>query len=451
MINIIFCLNLINLFNCFKFKSFSTQVYKKTIHYTRYLNFVLMGFVCSKNFLFFLQKKIKAFLNSQLHFDTKEINLFDSKENNIIFLGFNIKLIDSRKYSTNKTASNNKYLSKILARLVKNQNRIGRLSLERFKSEFFINIKNSLNTKELSNFSSRKKVFSYIFQLEAIRSTRISKLVLTDDEKSLFSGETFSFIKNLKVCNYYQYGFDLYNLQMRILLQDTLKGFPTFMNNSVLPIDLVTSKYLSEFKKKIVLLHNDYDFKSPSFNNKLLNKDLDKSSFTLYKDYFYTKETLNLKNKFLINFNNLNHAKSINLFAPFNFLLLRMRFLGFVHPYKNRPIGNPKFLFLEDSLIIKSFGYIAYSILHWYRFSDNLQKVKFFVELLRESCFLTLCRKHNKSKSWVYNVYTPDLIISQGLFDTKSFFPTRKIMLDYKKKRFFSDNFRFDEKFFLES
>jgi Type II intron maturase len=88
-------------------------------------------------------------------------------------------------------------------------------------------------------------------------------------------------------------------------------------------------------------------------------------------------------------------------------------------------------------------------MLYWYRFCENLVDLKYVIEILRESCFLTLCRKHNKSKSWVYSTYTSDLIILQSLFDTKSFFPTRRFLFKLNDKRYFFSNFRVDEKFFL--
>lgn len=65
-------------------------------------------------------------------------------------------------------------------------------------------------------------------------------------------------------------------------------------------------------------------------------------------------------------------------------------------------------MFLEDTDIIKSFGYISYIFLTWFRCSKNFLKVKIFVNVIRESCFLTLARKHNKTKAWAYKVYTSD-------------------------------------------
>lgn len=82
---------------------------------------------------------------------------------------------------------------------------------------------------------------------------------------------------------------------------------------------------------------------------------------------------------------------------------------------------------------------------------DNFAKVKVLINLLRESCFLTLCRKHNKSKSWAYSVYTPNLILSRSLFSTKSFFPSRKNVIKMKKKFVINSYFPFDEEFFIFS
>jgi len=82
-------------------------------------------------------------------------------------------------------------------------------------------------------------------------------------------------------------------------------------------------------------------------------------------------------------------------------------------------------------------------------FIDNFGKVKVLVNYIRESCFLTLCRKHNKSKTWALSVYTPNLIISRSSFSTKSFFPTRKNVLKMRKKFIIDPKFSFDEEFFF--
>lgn len=440
------------MFDNFKVINYSPYVYKKNVSFIRYLDSVLLGFVSSKNFVIFFERKILAFLHSQLHFDTTGVSIFNSKTNNLLFLGFNVKFFfNEKKSSTNNFLINKKYKSRVLSRLMRNQKKINKISLERFNTEFSINIKNVLNKKKFHNSPfSDKKFWNFAFQLEAVRTTRINRLVFTNDKKFPVPNEIFALIRESGVNEYYRYSFDLYNFQIKILLKDIIKTFYPIMNNSVIPVDLALSQYFFEFKKRIFFLFNDYDFKIPLFDRDLHKDNFYKLLPLSEKGYFGLKDFFLLKKEYINCMDATITSGFIDFFVPFDFLISKLRSLGFIHPYKNRPIGSTKLLFFEDSFIIKSFGYFAYSILHWYRFCGNLKNLNFFIELLRESCFLTLCRKHNKNKNWAYVTYSSDLIVYKGLFDTKSFFPTRKLLLNLNKNGKSYMNSFLDEKFFLK-
>lgn len=260
-----------------------------------------------------------------------------------------------------------------------------------------------------------------------------------------------SLIKDLSKKKYNKYFIDVYNLRTQTLLRDILKNFTPIKNRSILSFDLILSQYLSEFRKKIVLMYSILDLESPSLKKEFLRERLYKSFPLTYERFIDDENVLTITNNLLSNAHYFTYNNSINFSVPLSFLFAKMRLLGFIHPHKNRPIGNARLLFFEDLFIIKSFGYIAYSIMHWYRFCYNFIDSRFLIELLRESCFLTLCRKHNKNKNWAYTTYSSDLILIQGLFNTKSFFPTRAFVSNLGRKKIFYNNFRFDEKFFLDS
>ena len=120
--------------------------------------------------------------------------------------------------------------------------------------------------------------------------------------------------------------------------------------------------------------------------------------------------------------------------CPLNYVFFKFRILGFMHLKRLRPISNLKYILYEDVDIIRYFGYFSYCFLNWFRCVDNFSKVKFFIEFLRESCFLTLSRKHNKKKTWSYSIYTSNLLLSKNLYNKKSFFPTKQLLLSIKKK-----------------
>jgi len=49
---------------------------------------------------------------------------------------------------------------------------------------------------------------------------------------------------------------------------------------------------------------------------------------------------------------------------------------------------------------------ILNGLINWFKCSYNLYVLRRLVYILKESCFLTICRKHNKNKSWSYAVYS---------------------------------------------
>lgn len=92
------------------------------------------------------------------------------------------------------------------------------------------------------------------------------------------------------------------------------------------------------------------------------------------------------------------------------------------------------FLICEDSEIIRSFGYLSYSFLAWYRTTDSLAEFKFVLGIIKQSCLLTLCRKHNRSKNWAYQVYTSKLSVDKRINLSGFLFPDNKFVKNLKYK-----------------
>jgi hypothetical protein len=178
------------------------------------------------------------------------------------------------------------------------------------------------------------------------------------------------------------------------------------------------------------------------FNNYLYN-GIKKEDYT-YKSNFVIKKILFLSNK------NKKQTKTYFLIScPVSYILSKFENLGFINLRKKRPISNVKFLTYEDREIIRTFGAFSYSLLNWFRCVDNFSKVKFLIEVIRQSCILTLCRKHNKRKTWAYGVYTPNLILNYYIYENKSFFPTKKLVSTMKKSFLYNQiDFLFFETFF---
>jgi hypothetical protein len=141
--------------------------------------------------------------------------------------------------------------------------------------------------------------------------------------------------------------------------------------------------------------------------------------------------------------NLVTKTSKLFLLVPLEFLIKKLVFLGFLHPFKKRPIGNTKYMLLGDKSIILTFGYFANVLLFWYRCCDELKKIKIIISIIKQSCFLTLCRKHNKNKNWALRIYTSDLIFIRNSFFNQSFFPLNSYIKSVSKKFLLSNSLYF--------
>nr|AYB71460.1 hypothetical protein [Trachelomonas grandis] len=212
--------------------------------------------------------------------------------------------------------------------------------------------------------------------------------------------------------NYYKsYSFRLYLEKIRLLLFQIVSVGPSFFSGSVTSLDIAVFQNLVHVIKSFSFFYldcNSIHFKFNSFN---LKRNL--SSKFSNKDFV---ENL-MFNSFCI-FERLVDFK-IKVLMPIKYLFEQFRNLGFIHSFKIRPVGNIRYVSYSDFLIIKSFGYIAFSILFWFRVAQNFSSAKVFLEFLRNSCLLTLCRKHNKGKVWAFSIYTSNLLLLR-MFDNFS-------------------------------
>lgn len=432
----------LNGFNLFKSRKFidifkahilntSYQSFDKGIYFVRYLHHILLAIVGSKNFSISLKNKIYSFVEGNLHFKMKDSILSSKFDSFVFFLGFNLSFSTKERFVDSFSLSlkiNKKYRLKILSRLNFYKFKMSKLFINRVHSELFFNIVRILQTKNIS-FSSFEeyKVWIYIFQLESIRCSNLSNLVLTKEDYSLLSPELFSEVRLSKFINYQKYFFKLYLKKLSFTFKSILEIFPSIINKSTIPIDLSVSKLFNEFNKRLNFLYENFNL----------------------NDYETSISSFNTSNYFDSRFGDNVSDLLIEINIPIKYFFEKLRFLGFIHPNKKRPIGNAKFLLCDDIYIIKHFGYLANSFLYWFRICDNFFAVKILIEFIRQSCFLTLCRKHNKNKNWAYSVYTPNLLMERNLYIRGSFFPSRQNVLNMQKKFSNKEFFLFDEDFFI--
>lgn len=437
-----------NLFHINYLKNFTRKIF-----YTRYLDNFIMGVIGSNKFSNYIKSNFIRFLRSRFHTDVREIEIFQSKNIGLFFCGFNISIFEKKflpNFSLSSIQIKLKYGNRLITKLSYFRRKLLTFASERLYSELFFGFQKilELNNKKFLS-SDQKFLWTYIFQLEAVRSFQYQKLLLTNDSLELPSDCLLLKLKESKNFSYSSYYFNLFFSKQKFFMNEILKNSSLKINNSVFPFDMKIELLLKEFIKKIHICNEGF-----VMNDVIIKRiiDIPKNFYYFYGLKFTRKDIFDFRRSFSFNtYGNLRQKFIISLNFPSIYLFNKFRSLGFIHLKKNRPIGNHFYFSLEDNEIINRFGYIANILLHWFRCCNNFSKVKFLVEFLRRSCFLTLCRKHNKSKNWGYSVYTPNLLVSSSLFNKNSYFPSKNLVYSLKskfllKKKIF---YFFDEEFIL--
>lgn len=349
-----------------------------------------------------------------------------------------------------------KYFLRTFSRLESYKHKFSRYVAYKFRYELFSIINKAFFEKRLFNkFSYDRNFWFYVFQLESIKTSQFNKLLLYNT-KVIISDEVLSSIKNVIYDKSQKFFFSFFLHKFQLILKDILKNDIFFISSSVLPLDSVLNTLFCDIRKKLCFFYNSFfilDFKELKMKSK---KDIFDHKLDLLADIYNV--SFSLSDKFFLgslfflrdSSKNLGSSSKFEILLSVEFINNRLRSLGFIHKLKNRPVSNSKYIYLDDLEIIKIFGNFSFSFLFWFGCVKNISTIKYVVELLRQSCFLTLCRKHNKRKQWALNIYTSDLLITQNLFNSYSFFPKKSLVLGFKRKFFFyHSQVYFNETLFL--
>lgn len=330
----------------------------RILYSARYLNFFSLGVIGSKNFSLSLRRKIISFVKTNLFFSIKNLKLFRLPEEYISFIGFNIYTYSSNtKFNVLNLRINlvKKYKKKIISRLNFFTLKMANITNSRIRIELFTNlIKANSNIKKFSLYSVDMKLWTFLFQLEAIRCIQYGKIIFSEDQNNSFCDEFFPIVKVSELKEYRRYYIGLYSKRVKLVLETILESFPYFISKSVLPIDIGLNSFLEEFKKKFVFFYDNFSIDVSDHDLLLVNKLL------------YPTFSRNDKAFFNSSFND-SIFRSIRIIAPIRYIFEKLRLLGFIHPFKKRPISNSQYLSFNDIYIIRSFGYLANSLLVWFR------------------------------------------------------------------------------------
>lgn len=432
-----------------KFKTFSRKIF-----YCRFLDYLLLGFVGSRDFSKRIIGKVTNFVRSSLHFNCDEINLISSAQNPMLFLGFYLKKLNlankTALYDSIRKSVKKKYFLKVIARLDAKRKRLTNIISKRFSSEIFLLIKETLKNKKMYLKDLRdEKIWLYIFQLECVRSAQVFRLINTEDIESLIPEDFFDVIRHKELnhlVNYRRFSFNFYLKKLQIALKNSISCVSPGISKCVTNTDLALFNNLVELKKNLEFCYENLYINVRS-----------KSSVTTFGEvpssYIFDNGKSNdlvFSSGFSTEINSIENSL-VDVTAPIEIILQKLDLLGFFNFKDKKPISNLKYLFLDDEVIISLYSYYARTFLIWFRCCDNFAKIKTIIEYIRQSCILTLCRKHNKSRDWVVSVYTLNLIFCKTSLSNKPSFPEFNEIFLLKRKFLINKSYYllFNEKFFL--
>jgi len=201
-------------------------IFDKNLNYLRYIDHFLIGFIGSKVFSLFFYNKLLNFVRGTLHFDFDNPFFYSADDKYIFFLGFNIRLSKILKNSNlNSNLNKKKYLLRICYKIQFYKRKISNEFTNRLNFELVSHFKNITFDKVFNSIDKRKRIWTYIFQLEAVRSASYGKVLLSSDHLSVFSHTIFSKIKLNSVLTYRKYLFSIYVLKSQLGLQKVISNF----------------------------------------------------------------------------------------------------------------------------------------------------------------------------------------------------------------------------------
>jgi len=400
----------------------------RSIQYVRYVDDFLIGIVGSREYASQVRKDINNFVKGNLHLRVKKDNIVHCNEGQVKFLGHIVGLPEFKAKTSAvpkaiRAARKHKHSS--IARFTAADKRLARAKSYEFQANILKQVR-SLAQKMKASISSKNNVDTI-------------SCILAYKELSIY------LMKELKLNDWEQ----LFNLLRQTNLSPTESGDNVNMALKRWTDHLqIESDRLNEFAATITrdkissLIKSKWSKGLPegiskeieTFQLEYLNKadDIIKKSFNEIveerRNRVIKKFKINMKTPLSKNDNDLlklaellalesaikSSPRRVTINAPVGEIFAKLRLKGYIHPIKDRAVGNVHLNLYSDAEIVKHYNSVTYSLLQWFSGAGNLSKVKGLAQLLLKSCALTLANKHKKSLFWVYNVYGSDLKVNLG-------------------------------------
>lgn len=294
--------------------------------------------------------------------------------------------------------------------------------MKRFYFEVYYNFLKDIPINYSNLAKLKKKLFVTFFQLNSLKASFLS---LDYFNVSMF-GQTFYFSFNL-------YRFNIFfHFLYKLFYEDSNFSFSensfNILNSSDLFLKLIFDEFLIRYS---FLKSNLLNFKT--------------FSFFYFRGFFVRRSKMYSLDIFPSRLSpitcidkNYRTQLLLKLSLPIVSILCRIQTLGFLHSSKFRPVAFIKYVFSEDFIIIRFFSSFLYFILAWFEKLDNFFNLNVIYNLLKASLFLTLSRKHKKSLSWSYSLYTKNILYFRSISKSFLTFPVLFDNIDTSYSSFFS-------------
>jgi len=414
-------------------KGVATEV--RHIQYVRYVDDFLIGVVGSREFALQIRKDLNNFIKSNLHLEVKKNSLVHRNDKPVKFLGHLIGLSEYKEKTSAipkniRAAMKNK--NKSISRFLESDRRLARAKSHQFYSNVLKQFE-VLSSKLKTSISNKTHV-DVLASLIAYKclGSQLSKKLLFDNWKQF--SELLSCIDSQKLSSEARHNPALSRWSLYLQIEsDRLSEFSAQILYDKIA-SLASSDWYESLSKgqadKVKQLQEDYLIKANEIIKESLNSEVEKrrnkiiSKFKINKTpgsllSKEEKDLLGLAKGLTILASDKSSLRRISINAPVGEVFAKLRISGYVHPTKDKAIGNSHLGFHTDSEIVSHFNSVIRGLLNWHSGAGNFAKIKGLAHLLRASCVLTLANKHKKSKNWVYTVYGSEVIVPNGKKKTR--------------------------------
>jgi Type II intron maturase/Reverse transcriptase (RNA-dependent DNA polymerase) len=398
------------------------------IQYVRYVNDFLIGIVGSRKFATQVRKDINNFIKGNLHLNVKKDNLIHRNDGPVKFLSHLVGLPEFKvKTSAVPKAirAARKHKNSSIARFLATDKRLARAKSYEFQANILKQVRN-LSKKMKTNISKQdqndsissilafKELGTALKEELALESwDQLVELMLHADSLSGEAGETRNKALDRWIA-YLQNEGDRLNEFCANILRDKITSI----------IKLNWTENLSRGNaRKVEAFQSDYLEKAEEIIKETFNEVVEKKRNSVIKKFNIKanpglplsdddKELIELAEELALQSAIKASPRRISVNAPISEVFAKLRLKGYIHPIKDRAVGNLHLGFYTDSEIITHYNSVIRSLLQWFSGADNLSKIKGLAQLLRKSCVLTLANKHKKSSNWIYTVYGSEIKIN---------------------------------------